>query len=188
MVKKDRIISNPKAGHNQLCTAIDAIALDILSLSRVIIKLAENGTTPIRAYRKGLAEIGIDISHMNCGALIKFIHIQEAVLRGMQAVWLNRAAKIQSCQKVEDKSEEEHDQMIITQFYSKSSPVIQNTMDKHKGQIVSLQDLITFCDNLEKELKIQEELCKQRLQNTRARITCRQRISRGQLLNTMGTN
>uniref|UniRef100_A0A915HH80 Peptidase A2 domain-containing protein n=1 Tax=Romanomermis culicivorax TaxID=13658 RepID=A0A915HH80_ROMCU len=41
------------------------------------------------------------ISHMNCGALIKFIHIQEAVLRGMQAVWLNRAAKIQSCQKVE---------------------------------------------------------------------------------------
>uniref|UniRef100_A0A915JSA3 Uncharacterized protein n=1 Tax=Romanomermis culicivorax TaxID=13658 RepID=A0A915JSA3_ROMCU len=35
----------------------------------------------------------------------------------------------------------ERDQMIITQFYSKSLPVIQATMDKHKGQIVSLQDL-----------------------------------------------
>uniref|UniRef100_A0A915HGE7 Uncharacterized protein n=1 Tax=Romanomermis culicivorax TaxID=13658 RepID=A0A915HGE7_ROMCU len=33
---------------------------------------------------------------------------------------------------------------------SKSSPVIQVTMDKHKGKIVSLQDLVTLCDNLEK--------------------------------------
>uniref|UniRef100_A0A915JWG6 Uncharacterized protein n=1 Tax=Romanomermis culicivorax TaxID=13658 RepID=A0A915JWG6_ROMCU len=54
--------------------------------------------------------------------------------------------------------------MIITQFYSKLSPVIQATMDKHKGQIVSLQDLVTFCNNLEKELKIQDELFEQCLQ------------------------
>uniref|UniRef100_A0A915HI65 Uncharacterized protein n=1 Tax=Romanomermis culicivorax TaxID=13658 RepID=A0A915HI65_ROMCU len=54
--------------------------------------------------------------------------------------------------------------MIITQFYSKSSTVIQAAMDKHKGQIVSLQDLVTFCDNLEKELKVQDELFEQRLQ------------------------
>uniref|UniRef100_A0A915IT04 Uncharacterized protein n=1 Tax=Romanomermis culicivorax TaxID=13658 RepID=A0A915IT04_ROMCU len=53
----------------------------------------------------------------------------------------------------DDKTEKERDQMIITQFYSKSSPVIQATMDKHKGQIVSLQDLVMFCDNLEKIIK-----------------------------------
>uniref|UniRef100_A0A915KZT6 Uncharacterized protein n=1 Tax=Romanomermis culicivorax TaxID=13658 RepID=A0A915KZT6_ROMCU len=47
---------------------------------------------------------------------------------------------------------------------NKSSPVIQATMDKHKGQIVSLLDLVMFCDNLKKELKIQDELFKQRLQ------------------------
>uniref|UniRef100_A0A915ICZ5 Uncharacterized protein n=1 Tax=Romanomermis culicivorax TaxID=13658 RepID=A0A915ICZ5_ROMCU len=39
------------------------------------------------------------------------------------------------------------------------------TMDKHKGQIISLQDLVIFCDNLEKVLKIQDELFKQWLQN-----------------------
>uniref|UniRef100_A0A915IAP3 Uncharacterized protein n=1 Tax=Romanomermis culicivorax TaxID=13658 RepID=A0A915IAP3_ROMCU len=54
--------------------------------------------------------------------------------------------------------------MIITQFYSKSSPLIQATVDKYKGQIISLQDLVTFCDNLEKELKIQDELFELRLQ------------------------
>uniref|UniRef100_A0A915I648 Uncharacterized protein n=1 Tax=Romanomermis culicivorax TaxID=13658 RepID=A0A915I648_ROMCU len=54
--------------------------------------------------------------------------------------------------------------MIITRFYSKASPVIQATMDKHKGQIVSLQDLVMFCDNLEKELKIQDKLFEQCLQ------------------------
>uniref|UniRef100_A0A915HKS9 Peptidase A2 domain-containing protein n=1 Tax=Romanomermis culicivorax TaxID=13658 RepID=A0A915HKS9_ROMCU len=43
-----------------------------------------------------------------------------------------------------DKTEKERDQMIITQFYSKASPVIQATMDKHNGQIVSLQDLDTM--------------------------------------------
>uniref|UniRef100_A0A915J9B3 Uncharacterized protein n=1 Tax=Romanomermis culicivorax TaxID=13658 RepID=A0A915J9B3_ROMCU len=64
----------------------------------------------------------------------------------------------------DDKTEKERDQMIITQFYSKSSPVIQATMDKHKGQIVSLQDLVMFWDNLEKELKIQDELFEQQLQ------------------------
>uniref|UniRef100_A0A915K1K1 Uncharacterized protein n=1 Tax=Romanomermis culicivorax TaxID=13658 RepID=A0A915K1K1_ROMCU len=32
-----------------------------------------------------------------------------------------------------DKTEKERDQMIITQFHSKSSPMIQATMDKHKG-------------------------------------------------------
>uniref|UniRef100_A0A915JP20 Gag protein n=1 Tax=Romanomermis culicivorax TaxID=13658 RepID=A0A915JP20_ROMCU len=64
----------------------------------------------------------------------------------------------------DDRTEKERDQMIITQFYSKSSPVIQATMDKHKGQIVSLQDLVMFCDNLKKELKIQDELFEQRLQ------------------------
>uniref|UniRef100_A0A915J544 Uncharacterized protein n=1 Tax=Romanomermis culicivorax TaxID=13658 RepID=A0A915J544_ROMCU len=62
-----------------------------------------------------------------------------------------------------DKTDKERDQMIITQFYSKASPIIQATMDEHKGQIVSLQDLM-FCDNLEKELKIQDELFEQRLQ------------------------
>uniref|UniRef100_A0A915KQS3 Uncharacterized protein n=1 Tax=Romanomermis culicivorax TaxID=13658 RepID=A0A915KQS3_ROMCU len=62
-----------------------------------------------------------------------------------------------------DKTQKERDQMIITQFYSKSLPVIQATMDKHKGQVVSLQDLVMFCDNLEKELKIQDELFEQRL-------------------------
>uniref|UniRef100_A0A915HUQ6 Uncharacterized protein n=1 Tax=Romanomermis culicivorax TaxID=13658 RepID=A0A915HUQ6_ROMCU len=61
----------------------------------------------------------------------------------------------------DDRTEKEHDQMIITQFYSKSSPVIQATMDKHKGQIVSLQDLVTFCNNLKKELNIQDELSEQ---------------------------
>uniref|UniRef100_A0A915JZ87 Uncharacterized protein n=1 Tax=Romanomermis culicivorax TaxID=13658 RepID=A0A915JZ87_ROMCU len=40
-----------------------------------------------------------------------------------------------------DKTEKERDQIIITQFYSKSSPMIQATMDYHKGQIVSLQGL-----------------------------------------------
>uniref|UniRef100_A0A915IHF1 Uncharacterized protein n=1 Tax=Romanomermis culicivorax TaxID=13658 RepID=A0A915IHF1_ROMCU len=54
--------------------------------------------------------------------------------------------------------------MIIKQFYSKSLPVIQATKDKHKGQIVSLQDLVMFCENLEKELKIQDELFEQQLQ------------------------
>uniref|UniRef100_A0A915I077 Uncharacterized protein n=1 Tax=Romanomermis culicivorax TaxID=13658 RepID=A0A915I077_ROMCU len=44
----------------------------------------------------------------------------------------------------DDKTEEERDQMIITQFYSKASPVIQTTMDKHQGQIISLQDLDTM--------------------------------------------
>uniref|UniRef100_A0A915K204 Uncharacterized protein n=1 Tax=Romanomermis culicivorax TaxID=13658 RepID=A0A915K204_ROMCU len=63
-----------------------------------------------------------------------------------------------------DKTEKKRGQMIITQFYSKVSPVIQATMDKHKGQIVSLQDLVMFCDNLKKELKIQDELFEQRLQ------------------------
>uniref|UniRef100_A0A915I8H5 Uncharacterized protein n=1 Tax=Romanomermis culicivorax TaxID=13658 RepID=A0A915I8H5_ROMCU len=62
---------------------------------------------------------------------------------------------------VDDRTEKERDQMIITQFYSKSSPVIQATWNKHKGQIVSLQDLVAFCDNLEKELKIQDELFEQ---------------------------
>uniref|UniRef100_A0A915I4H8 Uncharacterized protein n=1 Tax=Romanomermis culicivorax TaxID=13658 RepID=A0A915I4H8_ROMCU len=38
------------------------------------------------------------------------------------------------------------------------------TMDKHKGQIISLQDLVMFCNNLEKELKIQDELFVQCLQ------------------------
>uniref|UniRef100_A0A915JA09 Uncharacterized protein n=1 Tax=Romanomermis culicivorax TaxID=13658 RepID=A0A915JA09_ROMCU len=33
----------------------------------------------------------------------------------------------------DDKTEKERDQMIIIQFYSKSSPVIQATIDKHKG-------------------------------------------------------
>uniref|UniRef100_A0A915I956 Peptidase A2 domain-containing protein n=1 Tax=Romanomermis culicivorax TaxID=13658 RepID=A0A915I956_ROMCU len=47
---------------------------------------------------------------------------------------------------------------------NKASPVIQATMDKHRGQIVSLQGLVMFCDNLEKELKIQDELFKQGLQ------------------------
>uniref|UniRef100_A0A915IJK3 Uncharacterized protein n=1 Tax=Romanomermis culicivorax TaxID=13658 RepID=A0A915IJK3_ROMCU len=64
-------------------------------------------------------------------------------------------------QTIRDKTEKERDQMIITQFYSKSSPMIQAMRDKHKGQIISLQDLITFCDNLEKELKIQDELFEQ---------------------------
>uniref|UniRef100_A0A915JQW4 Uncharacterized protein n=1 Tax=Romanomermis culicivorax TaxID=13658 RepID=A0A915JQW4_ROMCU len=54
--------------------------------------------------------------------------------------------------------------MIITQFYSKLSPIIQATMDKHKGQIALLQDFVMFCDNLEKELKIQDELFEQCLQ------------------------
>uniref|UniRef100_A0A915JEX9 Reverse transcriptase/retrotransposon-derived protein RNase H-like domain-containing protein n=1 Tax=Romanomermis culicivorax TaxID=13658 RepID=A0A915JEX9_ROMCU len=62
----------------------------------------------------------------------------------------------ESCVQL-DKTKKERDQMKITQFYSKSSPVIQAIMDKHKGQIVSLQDLVMFCDNLEKELKIQDE-------------------------------
>uniref|UniRef100_A0A915HLG0 Uncharacterized protein n=1 Tax=Romanomermis culicivorax TaxID=13658 RepID=A0A915HLG0_ROMCU len=66
--------------------------------------------------------------------------------------------------KFRDKTEKERDQMIIMQFYRKSSLVIQATMDKHEGQIVLLQDLVTFCDNLEKELKIQDELFKQRFQ------------------------
>uniref|UniRef100_A0A915IHC3 Uncharacterized protein n=1 Tax=Romanomermis culicivorax TaxID=13658 RepID=A0A915IHC3_ROMCU len=35
---------------------------------------------------------------------------------------------------LEDKREKERDQMIITQFYSKSYPIIQAMMDKHKGQ------------------------------------------------------
>uniref|UniRef100_A0A915ILR7 Uncharacterized protein n=1 Tax=Romanomermis culicivorax TaxID=13658 RepID=A0A915ILR7_ROMCU len=69
----------------------------------------------------------------------------------------------ESCVQL-DRTEKECNQMIITQFYSKASPVIQATMDKHKGQIVSLEDLVTFCDNLEKELKIQDELFEQRLQ------------------------
>uniref|UniRef100_A0A915K131 Uncharacterized protein n=1 Tax=Romanomermis culicivorax TaxID=13658 RepID=A0A915K131_ROMCU len=56
-VKNGGLISNPKAGHNQLCTPIDAIALETLSLSRDMIKLAENGTKPIHPYREGLAEI-----------------------------------------------------------------------------------------------------------------------------------
>uniref|UniRef100_A0A915L4R0 Uncharacterized protein n=1 Tax=Romanomermis culicivorax TaxID=13658 RepID=A0A915L4R0_ROMCU len=64
----------------------------------------------------------------------------------------------------DDKTKKERDQMIITQFYSKASPVIQATMDKHKGQIISLQDLVMFCNNLKKELKIQDELFEQRLQ------------------------
>uniref|UniRef100_A0A915HRM2 Uncharacterized protein n=1 Tax=Romanomermis culicivorax TaxID=13658 RepID=A0A915HRM2_ROMCU len=64
----------------------------------------------------------------------------------------------------QDKTEKERDQMIITQFYSKASPIIQATKDKHKGQIVSLQDLVMLCDNLEKELKIQDELFEQQLQ------------------------
>uniref|UniRef100_A0A915IYZ6 Uncharacterized protein n=1 Tax=Romanomermis culicivorax TaxID=13658 RepID=A0A915IYZ6_ROMCU len=55
-VKNVRLISNPEAGHNQLCAPIDAIALKTLSLSGDMIKLAENGTKPIRAYREGLAE------------------------------------------------------------------------------------------------------------------------------------
>uniref|UniRef100_A0A915HPL8 Integrase zinc-binding domain-containing protein n=1 Tax=Romanomermis culicivorax TaxID=13658 RepID=A0A915HPL8_ROMCU len=38
------------------------------------------------------------------------------------------------------------------------------TMDKHEGQIASLQDLVMFCDNLEKKLKIQDKLFEQRLQ------------------------
>uniref|UniRef100_A0A915K5J3 Uncharacterized protein n=1 Tax=Romanomermis culicivorax TaxID=13658 RepID=A0A915K5J3_ROMCU len=46
-----------------------------------------------------------------------------------------------------DKTQKERNQMIITQFYSKSSP-----------------DLVTFCDNLEKELKIQDKLFEQQLQ------------------------
>uniref|UniRef100_A0A915KCV5 Uncharacterized protein n=1 Tax=Romanomermis culicivorax TaxID=13658 RepID=A0A915KCV5_ROMCU len=37
-------------------------------------------------------------------------------------------------------------------------------MDKHKGEILTLQDLIMFCDNVEKELKIQDELFEQQLQ------------------------
>uniref|UniRef100_A0A915ISB4 Uncharacterized protein n=1 Tax=Romanomermis culicivorax TaxID=13658 RepID=A0A915ISB4_ROMCU len=41
--------------------------------------------------------------------------------------------------------------------------MIQAMMDKHKGEIVSLQDLVTFCDNLEKELKIQDKLFEQPL-------------------------
>uniref|UniRef100_A0A915KLQ6 Uncharacterized protein n=1 Tax=Romanomermis culicivorax TaxID=13658 RepID=A0A915KLQ6_ROMCU len=63
-----------------------------------------------------------------------------------------------------DKTEKERDQMIITEFYCKSSPVFQATMDKHKCQIVSLQDLVMFCDNFKKELKIQDELFEQHLQ------------------------
>uniref|UniRef100_A0A915K5C8 Uncharacterized protein n=1 Tax=Romanomermis culicivorax TaxID=13658 RepID=A0A915K5C8_ROMCU len=47
---------------------------------------------------------------------------------------------------------------------SKASPIIQATMDKHIGQIVTLQDLVMFCDNLQKELKIQDELFEQCLQ------------------------
>uniref|UniRef100_A0A915JNC7 Uncharacterized protein n=1 Tax=Romanomermis culicivorax TaxID=13658 RepID=A0A915JNC7_ROMCU len=42
--------------------------------------------------------------------------------------------------------------------------VIQATMDKHKRQIVLLQDQVTFCNNLEKELKILEGLFEQWLQ------------------------
>uniref|UniRef100_A0A915K8B7 Uncharacterized protein n=1 Tax=Romanomermis culicivorax TaxID=13658 RepID=A0A915K8B7_ROMCU len=43
--------------------------------------------------------------------------------------------------------------------------IIHATMDKLKGQIVSLQDLVTFCDNLEEELKMrQDELFEQQLQ------------------------
>uniref|UniRef100_A0A915HT14 Uncharacterized protein n=1 Tax=Romanomermis culicivorax TaxID=13658 RepID=A0A915HT14_ROMCU len=33
----------------------------------------------------------------------------------------------------QDKTQKERDQMIITQFYSKLSPIIQATMDKYKG-------------------------------------------------------
>uniref|UniRef100_A0A915L0N6 Uncharacterized protein n=1 Tax=Romanomermis culicivorax TaxID=13658 RepID=A0A915L0N6_ROMCU len=47
---------------------------------------------------------------------------------------------------------------------NKLLPVIQATMDKHIGQIISFQDLVIFCDNLEKELKIQEELIEQQSQ------------------------
>uniref|UniRef100_A0A915J3G4 Uncharacterized protein n=1 Tax=Romanomermis culicivorax TaxID=13658 RepID=A0A915J3G4_ROMCU len=45
-----------------------------------------------------------------------------------------------------DKTEKERDQMIIPQFYSKASFLIQATMDKHKGQIVFFQDLVMFCN------------------------------------------
>uniref|UniRef100_A0A915JPB9 Uncharacterized protein n=1 Tax=Romanomermis culicivorax TaxID=13658 RepID=A0A915JPB9_ROMCU len=65
---------------------------------------------------------------------------------------------------LEDKTEKGRDEIIITQFYSKFSPVIQVTMDKHRRQIVSPQDLVTFWDNLEKELIIQDELLEQWLQ------------------------
>uniref|UniRef100_A0A915INH8 Uncharacterized protein n=1 Tax=Romanomermis culicivorax TaxID=13658 RepID=A0A915INH8_ROMCU len=48
---------NPDVGHNQLCAPMDALSVETVTSKRNMLKIAENGTKPIRAYRKGLASI-----------------------------------------------------------------------------------------------------------------------------------
>uniref|UniRef100_A0A915IUT4 Uncharacterized protein n=1 Tax=Romanomermis culicivorax TaxID=13658 RepID=A0A915IUT4_ROMCU len=50
-VKNNRIISNPEVGQNHLCVPMDAVTIRTLTCTRKMIKVAENETKPIRAYR-----------------------------------------------------------------------------------------------------------------------------------------
>uniref|UniRef100_A0A915IXB8 Uncharacterized protein n=1 Tax=Romanomermis culicivorax TaxID=13658 RepID=A0A915IXB8_ROMCU len=56
-VRNNRVVKNPDAGHNELCAPMDEIEAETIILRRTIIKRAENGAPPLRAYRESLAEI-----------------------------------------------------------------------------------------------------------------------------------
>uniref|UniRef100_A0A915L277 Uncharacterized protein n=1 Tax=Romanomermis culicivorax TaxID=13658 RepID=A0A915L277_ROMCU len=75
--------------------------------------------------------------------------------------WDNLEKELKIQDELFEQHLQKHHRLTISEQIVTSNPghpVIQATMDKHKGQIVSLQDLVMFCDNLEKELKVQDEI------------------------------
>uniref|UniRef100_A0A915JKN4 Uncharacterized protein n=1 Tax=Romanomermis culicivorax TaxID=13658 RepID=A0A915JKN4_ROMCU len=56
-VRDNRIVSDPEVGHNILCVPSDHVDVESLLVKRQMLKTAENGEAPLRAYRAGLAAI-----------------------------------------------------------------------------------------------------------------------------------
>lgn len=62
-IRNNRIIQNPEAGHNDQCAPMNEIEAETIVLKRNMIKKAENGTTPIAAYRESINEIPVRVNN-----------------------------------------------------------------------------------------------------------------------------